>query len=181
MFLAHEVNGTVTVAPAGNAETGCVSDLRDFPGGEVLIAADKGSFLAREVNGKVIVAPADNADTGEVLALFDFPGGGVLIAAEKGSFLAREVNGRVTVAPAGNGDTGRVWQGRDFPAGVGQASRGSRMAASPTAGRSDGSMNDRPNRQPRLGDRVTQRRAQLARATGQDLGPPDHPVEEIGG
>ena len=45
------MNGAVTVAPVGDAETGRVLMLHDFPGGGVLIGAEKGLFLAREVNG----------------------------------------------------------------------------------------------------------------------------------
>jgi hypothetical protein len=82
------VNGIVTVIPTGNVDTGHVSDLRDFPGGGVLIFAEKGLFLAREVNGIIFVTTAGNVDTGVVTNLHDFPGGGVLIFAEKGLFLA---------------------------------------------------------------------------------------------
>ena len=59
MFLAHVVNGAVTVDPAGNTDTGSVfepraglSRIRDFPGG-VLIQAEKGLFLAHVANGAV--------------------------------------------------------------------------------------------------------------------------------
>ena len=53
------MSGTVTVAPAANADTGRVLNAHDFPSGAVLIQAEKGWFLAaREVSGTVTVAPA---------------------------------------------------------------------------------------------------------------------------
>jgi hypothetical protein len=117
LFVAREVSGKVTVAPAADADTGAVSALHDFPGGGVLIAAAKGWFLAREVSGKVIVAPAGAADTGAVPALHDFPGGGLLIGAAKGLFVVREVGGKVTVAPVADTDSGAVSALHDFPGG----------------------------------------------------------------
>jgi hypothetical protein len=51
-----------------------VFSMRDLPGGEVLLGADKGLFLARVVNGAVTIAPAGNADTGRVFGMLDFPG-----------------------------------------------------------------------------------------------------------
>ena len=78
LFLAREVNGAVTAAPVGAAETGDVSMLRDFPGGGALIRADTGLFLAREVSGKVTVAPFGDADIGPV-SVRALSGGVVLI------------------------------------------------------------------------------------------------------
>jgi hypothetical protein len=117
LFLAREVGGKVSIAPAGDADIRSVRGMRDFPGGGVLIGAQKGLFLAREEGGKVSVAPAGDADTGYVLGMGDFPGGGVLIQAEKGLFLAHEVGGKVSIAPAGDADTGRVLNTRSFPGG----------------------------------------------------------------
>jgi hypothetical protein len=121
-FVARAVNGEVTVAPAGTADTGDVFDMRDLPGVGVLIRAEKGLFLARAVNGAVAVTPAGSADTGRVSDMRDFPGVGMLIQGAKGWFLARAVNGAVTVAPAGTANTGYVFAIDDFP-GVGMLIR----------------------------------------------------------
>ena len=97
LFLARVVNGAVTVAPVVTADTGDVFithqypdgfvvhrfTSHDFPGGGMLIGAEKGLFLARAVNGAVTVAPVGAADTGDVFAIHDFPGGGVLIAGRR--------------------------------------------------------------------------------------------------
>jgi hypothetical protein len=45
LFLAREVNGTVTVVPASNADTGNVSQMHAFPSGGMLIGAEKGLFV----------------------------------------------------------------------------------------------------------------------------------------
>jgi hypothetical protein len=45
LFLAREVNGVVTVSPAGNADTGEVFAMHDFTGGGVLIGARKRLFV----------------------------------------------------------------------------------------------------------------------------------------
>src|SRR6266568_202865 len=113
---AQEVPGISCVVVA-NADTGDVFRLRDFPGGGVLIGAEKGLFLAREVGGKVTITPAGGADTGRVFALRDFPGGEALILTEKGLFLAREAGGKVTIASAG-ADTGPMHFLRYFPGGA---------------------------------------------------------------
>lgn len=84
--------------------------MHDFPGGGVLIEAEKGLFLAREEDGKVSLAPASTADTGRVYDARHFPGGGVLMRAANGWFLAHEVGGKVSVAPAGSADTGEVYK-----------------------------------------------------------------------
>ncbi len=111
--LAQEVPRFACIVAA--ADTGVVSAMRDFPGGGVLIGADKGLFLAREVSGKVTVAPAGDADTRYVFAMHNLPGGGVLIGAQKGLFLAREVSGKVTVAPAGDAEWSARMPGTPSP------------------------------------------------------------------
>jgi hypothetical protein len=116
LFLVHEVSGELTVVPASGAETGLVRDMRDFPGGRVLIAADNGLFLAGETNGKFTLARAGNVDTGYVAAMHSFSDGAVLIQAAKGLFLTRETNGKLTVTPAGSVSTGDVDKIYDFSA-----------------------------------------------------------------
>jgi hypothetical protein len=116
-FLARAVDDAVSVAPAGNADTGDVSAMHDLPGGRVLIAAEKGLFLAREVNSVVTIEPAAHADTGRVTQMWDFPSGGVLIRAAKGWFFARTVDDVVSVAFAGDANTDQIWEMRDFPGG----------------------------------------------------------------
>jgi len=73
--VAQEVPNLACVVAV--ADTGPVFSSRDFPGGGVLIGAQKGWFLAREVSGKVTVEPVSDADTSTVFQLHDFPGGGV--------------------------------------------------------------------------------------------------------
>jgi hypothetical protein len=46
LFLAHAVNGAVTVDPLGNVETGGIVTMHDFPGSRVLVGAAKGLFVA---------------------------------------------------------------------------------------------------------------------------------------
>ena len=113
------MNGAVTVAPAGGADTGDVVDIADLPGG-------RGADLLAEEG---IVPGARGGRSGHRRAFrrcrhrdscrrsADLPGGGMLISAEKGWFLARAVNGAVTVAPVGAADTGRVFAIRDLPGG----------------------------------------------------------------
>jgi hypothetical protein len=117
LFLARDVNGTVTVTPAGKMDVEGILELRDFPAIGVLIGTRQGLFLAREANGIVTVAPASDRDIGYVYGLANFPGGGVLIWAEKGLFLAREANGMVTVTPTGDVSTGLVYRVSNFPGG----------------------------------------------------------------
>ena len=68
----------------------------DFPGGGVLIAADKGLFFARAEGGKValapvaMVAPATPDGIMPLRSMRSVPGGGVLIEGYVW-FLAREV------------------------------------------------------------------------------------------
>src|SRR6266516_1689426 len=113
---AQEVPGISCVVVA-NADTGGVFALGHFPGGGVLIGAEKGLFLAREVGGKVTITPAGGADTGRVFALRDFPGGEALILTEKGWFLGREASGKVRFSAAGGADIGFVFALRDLPGG----------------------------------------------------------------
>ena len=49
LFLAHNVNGSIAVERAGNADTGTVFAMHDFPEGGVLIGAEKGWFVAHTV------------------------------------------------------------------------------------------------------------------------------------
>ena len=70
MGLAQDVPGIACIV--ANADTGLVSDMRDFLDGGTLIGAEKGLFLARAVNGAVTVAPAGLADTGAVSDMRDF-------------------------------------------------------------------------------------------------------------
>ena len=76
-------------APAGNADTGRVFNMSNFPGGRVLIDAENGLFLVRAQRGTV--TSAGNADTGRVFLMRDLPGSGLLIWARNGWFLAREI------------------------------------------------------------------------------------------
>jgi len=88
--------------------------MGDWPGGGVLIGADKGLFLAHEANGKVTIEPAGGTDTGYVYVIRPLRGGGILIGSRKGWFVARHTGGRLTLTPAGRADAGRVNHTRDL-------------------------------------------------------------------
>jgi hypothetical protein len=70
---AQEVLGVACIT---KADTGRLFAMREFPGGGMLIRAEKGWFLARMENGAVTVDRSSDAGTGPLVALFDFPGGG---------------------------------------------------------------------------------------------------------
>jgi hypothetical protein len=122
-----QLGGTDLTSAAGRMTMNVLAAVADgrFPGGGMLIKAEKGWFLARSVKGEVTVAPAGTADTAEVFDMSYFPGGGVLIQAEKGWFLARAVNGAATVARAGTTDIGYVFEMGGFP-GVGMLIQGAK-------------------------------------------------------
>src|SRR5262245_10038124 len=69
---------------------GSISDMRDLPGGGVLIgdntARGVGLFLAHMVDGRVIVESAGDTKTGRVWRMGLIPGAGVLVHAEEGLF-----------------------------------------------------------------------------------------------
>jgi hypothetical protein len=126
-FLAREQDGKVTVALAGDADTGVMDAIVDLPGGTLLIHTQQnGWFLGRAEGGKLAVTPASAADTGSLLQMQRL-GSAVLILASFGQafpyangwFLAREQDGKVTFARASAAaDTGLVFQMRDFAGGL---------------------------------------------------------------
>lgn len=126
-FLAREQDGKVTVALAGDADTGVVDAIADLPAGALLVhTQQKGWFLGRAEGGKLAVTPAGAADTGSLLQMQRL-GSAVLILASFGQafpytngwFLAREQNGKVVFARASEAaDTGLVFQMRDFAGGL---------------------------------------------------------------
>jgi hypothetical protein len=121
LFLARQLNNKLTVERAG--DTGRVGYMFDFPGGGVLIVADKGFFFARAQSGKValapvaMVAPARPDGIMPLRSMRSVPGGGVLIEGYVW-FLAREQNGKLTIALAGDDSTGVVDAITDLPGGV---------------------------------------------------------------
>jgi hypothetical protein len=69
LFLARTVNGALTVAPAGTADTGGVPDMRVVPGGGVLIGAAKGLFFGVPTplsNAKVDIRDKENLDKSSI-------------------------------------------------------------------------------------------------------------------
>ena len=87
----------VCIAPL-DLDTGPVfGGIHVFPGGEMLIAANKGLFLAHDHGGKLVLAPA-GTDTGDAGAMLDLQSGGVLIRSSNDVLRAREVNGRVIIS-----------------------------------------------------------------------------------
>ena len=117
-FLAREVKGQLTVALAGDADTGVVDAMIELPGGALLIHTEqKGWFMGRAEGGKLAVTPAGDADTGRVFQMKHL-GGAVLIWARNGLFVGRAAGGKVTVAPARRPETGQLFQMRDFAGGL---------------------------------------------------------------
>ena len=117
-FLAREVKGQLTVALAGDADTGVVDAMIELPGGALLIHTEqKGWFMGRAEGGKLAVTPAGDADTGRVFQMKHL-GSAVLIWARNGLFVGRVAGGKVTVAPAGAAETGQLFQMRDFAGGL---------------------------------------------------------------
>ena len=101
-FVGRAEAGRLAVAPAGDADTGRVFQMKRL-GSAMLIWARNGLFVGRAGGGKVTVAPA-GAETGQLFQMRDFAGG-LLISAERGLFFAREQDGKVAIAPVG-ADTG---------------------------------------------------------------------------
>jgi hypothetical protein len=96
-FMAREEGGKLTTL-AGDAATGVVDAIGDWPGGQLLIHTEQnGWFLGSAEDGKLVVKPAGNADTGRVFQDED-PGTGMLVWARNGLFVAREQGGKVTLA-----------------------------------------------------------------------------------
>jgi len=75
--MARVVNGQASVDPIGKIDTGAVLAMHDFPGGDVLIFAEKGRCLARLVNNEAVVYPLGKQPSGRIWNLPD--DGGVLI------------------------------------------------------------------------------------------------------
>jgi hypothetical protein len=112
------VNGRLTVALAGDADSGVIDAIGDLPGGELLIHTEqKGWFLGRAEGGKLAATPAGDADTGRVFQMKRL-GSAVLIWARNGLFVARVGGGKVAVAPADAPETGQAFQMRDFGGGL---------------------------------------------------------------
>jgi ligand-binding sensor domain-containing protein len=65
LFLAHEVDGKITVSRAGDADTGRVPATQSFARG-ALIGAWNGVYLAREAAGQVTIERVGGPDTGPV-------------------------------------------------------------------------------------------------------------------
>jgi hypothetical protein len=57
LFLAHAVNGAVTVDPLSNAETGGIVTVRDLPGSGVLVGTTKGLFVAVKLSPAQVAPP----------------------------------------------------------------------------------------------------------------------------
>ena len=74
------------------AETGIVVEMHSLPGGDVLIAAEKGVFRFAPLTGRVL--RVDGAETGGVGAMRGVLGGDVLLAAEQGWFVFEQSTGR---------------------------------------------------------------------------------------
>jgi hypothetical protein len=116
-FLARDVNGTLTVALAGDANTGVVDAIGDLSGGALLIhTEEKGWFLGRAEGGRLAVTPAGDADTGRVFQMKRL-GDAVLIWARNGLFVGHAGAGKVTVSPVA-AETGQLFQMRDFVRGL---------------------------------------------------------------
>jgi ligand-binding sensor domain-containing protein len=116
-FLARDVDGKLTVALAGDANTGVVDAIGDLPGDALLIhTEDKGWFVGRAEGGRLVVAPAGQADTGRVFQMKRVASA-MLIWARNGLFVGRVSDGKVTVAPA-EAETGQLFQMRDFAGGL---------------------------------------------------------------
>ena len=109
-------------AVSGSTNLGQVLDLRELPGGGVLIQAQNGLFLARGGGGKVSLGIAPGTTTmGNIFVIRSIPGVGVLIGAQEGWFVARTKNGELGLEPVfGGRKTGRVIDLRDL-AGAGVA------------------------------------------------------------
>lgn len=117
-FLARDVGGKLTIALAGDANTGVVDAIGDLSGGELLIHTEqKGWFLGRAEGGKLAVTPAGDADTGRVFQMKRL-GTAVLIWARQGLFVGRAGSGKVAVTPADAPETGQAFQMRDFAGGL---------------------------------------------------------------
>ena len=117
-FLAREQNGKLTIALAGDANTGVVDAIGDLSGGALLIhTEEKGWFVGRAEGGKLVVTAAGVADTGRVFQIKRL-GSAVLIWARNGLFVGRAEGGKVAVAPADAGDTGQTFLMRDFAGGL---------------------------------------------------------------
>jgi hypothetical protein len=57
LFLAHVVNGAITIDPTGNADIGRVLAMRTLTGSRVLIGAAKGLFVAVPSLGAQVEPP----------------------------------------------------------------------------------------------------------------------------
>jgi hypothetical protein len=116
-FLARDVNGKLTIALAGDADTGVVDAIGDLSGGALLIhTEEKGWFLGRAEDGGLAVKPAGDADTGRVFQMKRL-GNAVLIRARQGLFVGRVGGDKVTVAPMAT-ETGQLFQMRELAGGL---------------------------------------------------------------
>ena len=117
-FMAREGDGKLTLTLAGDAATGVVDAIGDWPGGQLLIHTEQnGWFLGSAEGGKLAVKPAGNADTGRVFQMKTL-GTGMLVWARNGLFVAREQGGKVTLAPAEGADTGQAFQMLELGSGL---------------------------------------------------------------
>lgn len=116
-FLAREVDGKLTVALAGDANTGVVDAIGDLSGDALLVHTEENTwFIGRAEGGKLAVARAGEADTGRVFQMKRLASA-MLIWARNGLFVGRVGGGKVSVAPA-EAETGQLFQMRDLAGGL---------------------------------------------------------------